>query len=272
MKTLITTTLMLIGLAFTIPMKSAMAQKNSELLGTDNPFKFNNLDVTLGWSQSNMSITNGLLLQTQLLPTFNINAENNVGFFSIQNGAGLWLYKKDQLKVGASINYMLGRYAKYDAKYTPLGDVSGAFDAYIWLEWQPIKDAVTVYGNYARTAEASYRAYGQLGLTLGVPVVGPLNAFLDLNFNYANQTYWQKYYGLDARQALASARTPYLFNQGGLLNGAGLLGLDLVLDKDSDLVVGVGQLKYSKGLASSPLIAQSEQQTLLLVWNQKLNP
>lgn len=272
MKTLISSSLMLICFALIIPMKSALAQSESDPNGLDKLFKFNSVDVTMGWSQSNMSITNGLLIQTQLLPTFNVNAENQQGFLSVQNGAGLWLYKTDQVKVGASINYMLGRYAKFDPRYIPLGDVSGAFDAYTWLEWQPIKDAVTFYGNYARTADTSYRSYGQLGVTLGVPVVGPLNAFIDLNFNYANQNYWQKYYGVDARQALSSARPQYVVSQGGLLNGAGLLGFDLVVSKDSDLIIGAGQLKYSKALSPSPLITQAQQQTLLLVWNQKLKP
>jgi outer membrane scaffolding protein for murein synthesis (MipA/OmpV family) len=270
MKTLITSFAIFVGFALAFGANCVWAQTDHMTTPLERLFDFNTLDVTLGWSQSNMSITNGLLIQTQLLPTLNVNAENNKGFLSVQNGAGLWLHKMDQLKVGASINYMLGRYAKFDSRYIPLGDVSGAFDAYAWLEWQPIKDAVTAYGNFARTTDASFRSFGQVGLTLGVPVVGPLNAFLDINFNYANQNYLQKYYGVDTRQALLSARLPYLVSQGGLINGAGLLGLDLMLGKESDLIIGAGQLKYSKRMSSSPLITQAEQQTLLLVWNQKL--
>jgi len=270
MKTLITSLATLMGFALAVSGNCAWAQTDRISNPLDRLFEFNTLDVTLGWSQSNMSITNGLLIQTQLLPTLNVNAESQKGFFSVQNGAGLWLHKTDQLKVGASINYMLGRYAKFDTRYIPLGDVSGAFDAYAWLEWQPIKDAVTAYGNYARTTDSSYRSFGQVGLTLGVPVVGPLNAFLDINYNYANQNYLQKYYGVDTRQSLFSVRTPYFISQGGLINGVGLLGLDLMLSRESDLIIGAGQLKYSKRMSSSPLITQAEQQTLLLVWNQKL--
>lgn len=270
MKTLITSPLFFFLCLLAFSMKGAWAQTDSEPKGLESFINLNGVDVTLGWNQSNMSITNGVLLQTQLLPTFNFNAENSKGFLSVQNGAGLWLLKTEELKIGASINYMLGRYAKYDPKYIPLGDVSGAFDVYSWLEWQPIKDAVTTYANYARTADTAYRSYGQLGVTLGLPVMESLNAFVDLNFNYANQTYLQKYYGVDARQAISSARAPFVFGQGGMINGAGLVGLDVVLSKRSDLILGAGQLKYSKSLSTSPLMAQAQQPTLLLVWNQKL--
>ncbi len=272
MKTLITKSIFLCALFLALPIEVVKAQSGIFPSAEEDFLKPKNMDVTLGWSQTNLSITNGVLLQTQLLPTFNFNAENAKGFLSIQNGAGLWLFRDEDVKVGASVNYMLGRYAKFDPKYAPLGDVSGSFDAYLWAEWQPIKEAVTAYANYARTVDASYRAYGQLGVTLGLPLIGPFNAFADLNLNYANQTYLQKYYGVDARQSMASARSTFLPTQAGLINGAGLMGLDMVVSKDSDLILGAGQLKYAKNVSVSPLNAQAQQKTLLLVWNQKLKP
>ena len=250
---------------------SAFSQNNASLSWSQEWFTPSSKDVTIGWSQSNLSLTNGVLIETQLLPSFNFNAENKTGFLSVQNGAGLWLYKSEGLKVGASVNYMLGRFERFDRRYTALGDVSGAFDAYAWAEWQPIKEAVTAYANYARTMDTTYRSYAQIGLTLGLPIINSVNAFADLNFNYANQTYLQKYYGVDAHQSTVSARMPFALSRGGLVNGASLLGLDVVFSKKADLLLGAGALKYSKELSLSPLIAKDQQRTLLVVWSQKLN-
>jgi hypothetical protein len=271
MKTLIMKKNWILVVAMCISPLLALSQSSSTLSLPQELFKSSSKDVSFGWSQSNLSLTQGVLVQTQLLPTFNFNAENQIGFLSVQNGAGLWLYKSEGLKVGASLNYMLGRFEKFDRRYAALGDVSGAFDAFTWVEWQPIKDAVTAYANYARTLDAAYRAYAQVGLTLGFPITDSLNAFADVNFNYANQTYAQKYYGIDARQAIVSARTPFSLSSGALLNGASLVGLDLVLSKNTDLLLGAGTLKYSKDLSQSPLITQAQQKTLLMVWSQKLN-
>ena len=257
-----------IALSYT---EAAFAQNPTSSTVFDTELNSKNIDVTLGWSQSNLSITKGVLIEAQFLPTFNANVENQLGFLSVQNGAGLWLYKSPAVKVGASVNYMLGRFERFDRRYTGLGDVAGSFDAYTWVEWQPIKDAVTVYANYARTLGASYRSYAQIGFTLGAPIKDDINFFADMNFNYANQTYVQKYYGIDAHQATVSARTPYTASQGGMLNDANLVGLDFVMGRDRDLILGIGQLKYSHALSTTPLIVQAHQKTLLLVWNQKLN-
>jgi outer membrane scaffolding protein for murein synthesis (MipA/OmpV family) len=254
---------------------SSLAQvfAQNQLTNDDVPSekKSISLDVTLGWSQSNLSLSNGVLTDTQLLPTLNVNFENQMGFLSLQNGFGLWLFKSSELKLGASVNYMLGRFERFDRRYHALGDVSGSFDAYTWFEWQPIKDAITAYANYARTPGATYRTYSQIGLTLGLPISENKNIFADINFNYANEAYWQKYYGIDVRQASISARAPYTMSQGGMLNSVNLIGLDVVIGSESDLILGVGQLNYSRGLTSSPLIVQPHQRTLLLVLNQKLN-
>lgn len=247
------------------------SQNNASLSWSQQWFEPLSQDVTIGWSQTNLSLTNGVLVETQLLPTFNFTAENTIGFLSVQNGAGLWLYKSEDLKVGASINYMLGRFEKFDRRYTALGDVPGAFDAFVWAEWQPIKEAITAYANCARTIDSSYRSYAQVGLTLGLPITNAVNAFADVNFNYANQTYVQKYYGIDAHQSAVSARMPFALRRGGLVNGASLLGFDLVINKHAELLLGAGALRYSKELSLSPLIAQAQQKTFLMVWSQKLN-
>jgi len=227
-------------------------------------------EVTYGINRSNQSLLNGVLVTYKNDPTINVTYETAKGFASVQNGLGLWLVRNEQVKVGYSINYMMGRYASADTRYNGMGNVAGSAAAYAWAEWQPIKDAVTVYGNYSNALRASNGALAQWGVTLGVPVVNKVNAFVDVSRYWANQRYLQTYYGVTSAQAGSSnAYSAYTPTNSGTLYSNTLWGAMVEVTKDIDLVVGMGKSSATGLLMNSPLLDRKTQTNATVVLNQR---
>jgi len=104
-------------------------------------------EVSVGMSRTSQSLTHGVLVNYRSVPTLNVSYETAQGFASLQNGVGLWLAHEELFKAGVSVNYMMGRQEKADSRYVGMGDVAGSAMSYVWAEWQPVKDAITLYGN-----------------------------------------------------------------------------------------------------------------------------
>ncbi|NCV22330.1 MAG: hypothetical protein EBV45_10340 [Chloroflexi bacterium] len=227
-------------------------------------------EVTYGINRSNQSLLNGVLVTYKNDPTINVTYETAKGFASVQNGLGLWLVRNEQVKVGYSINYMMGRYASADTRYNGMGNVAGSAAAYAWGEWQPIKDTVTMYGNYSNALRASNGALAQWGVTLGVPVVNKVNAFIDVSRYWANQRYLQTYYGVTSAQAGSSnAYSAYTPTNSGTLYSNTLWGAMVEVTKDIDLVVGMGKSSATGLLMNSPLLDRKTQTNATVVLNQR---
>ena len=227
-------------------------------------------EVTYGINRSNQSLLNGVLVTYKNDPTINVTYETAKGFASVQNGLGLWLVRNEQVKVGYSLNYMMGRYASADTRYNGMGNVAGSAAAYAWGEWQPIKDAVTVYGNYSSALRATNGALAQWGVTLGVPVVNKVNAFIDVSRYWANQRYLQTYYGVTSAQAGSSnAYSAYTPTNSGTLYSNTLWGAMVEVNKDIDVVLGVGKSSATGLLMNSPLLDRKTQTNATVVLNQR---
>ena len=227
-------------------------------------------EVTYGINRSNQSLLNGVLVTYKNDPTINVTYETAKGFASVQNGLGLWLVRNEQVKVGYSINYMLGRYASADTRYNGMGNVAGSTAAYAWGEWQPIKDAVTVYGNYSSALRATNGALAQWGVTLGIPVVSRVNAFIDVSRYWANQRYLQTYYGVSSAQAGSSnTYSTYTPTTSGTLYSNTLWGAMVAVTQDIDVVIGVGKSSATGLLMNSPLLDRKTQTNATVVFNQR---
>lgn len=227
-------------------------------------------EVTYGINRSNQSLLNGVLVTYKNDPTINVTYETAKGFASIQNGVGLWLVRNEQVKAGYSINYMMGRYASADTRYNGMGNVAGSAAAYAWGEWQPVKDAVTVYGNYSSALRTTNGALAQWGVTMGVPVVHKVNAFVDVSRYWANQRYLQTYYGVSSAQAGSSnTYSAYTPTSSGTLYSNTLWGAMVEATKDIDLVIGVGKSSATGLLMNSPLLDRKTQTNATVVLNQR---
>ena len=242
----------------------------SQISWAQDPGVADKFEVTYGINRSNQSLLNGVLVTNKNDPTINITYETAKGFASIQNGVGLWLVRNDQVKVGYSLNYMMGRYATADTRYNGMGNVAGSVAGYAWGEWQPVKDAVTVYGNYSNALRTNNGALAQWGMTLGVPVVSRVNAFIDVSRYWANQRYLQTYYGVTSAQAGSSnTYSAYTPTTSGTLYSNTLWGAMVEATKDIDVVIGVGKSSATGLLMNSPLLDRKTQTNATVVLNQR---
>ena len=242
----------------------------SQISWAQDPGVADKFEVTYGINRSNQSLLNGVLVTNKNDPTINITYETAKGFASIQNGVGLWLVRNDQVKVGYSLNYMMGRYATADTRYNGMGNVAGSVAGYAWGEWQPVKDAVTVYGNYSNALRTNNGALAQWGMTLGVPVVSRVNAFIDVSRYWANQRYLQTYYGVTSAQAGSSnTYSAYTPTTSGTLYSNTLWGAMVEATKDIDVVIGLGKSSATGLLMNSPLLDRKTQTNATVVLNQR---
>jgi MipA family protein len=255
------------GLPATLLVLSGMCAPSVQAqMGTSDtePLK---LELALGASRGTQSFFKGVLLQSRTDPLIGLNAAKGRWFASVQNGLGYLLTDSPVLSAGVSANYMLGRKESYEARYRGLGNVAGAVGAYGFVEWRPVKDAVTVYANVVSTVGALGAANGSLataGVTLGLPVTSQLSAFADVYANWANTNYAQTYYGVNATQSVASGYAVYR-PQGGLLSSTPSLGLEYAWDTHWRTTGFMGTTRLASLAANSPVVGQRRQPVAALL-------
>jgi outer membrane protein len=228
-------------------------------------------EATYGLSRTNQSLINGVLINYKTAPALNLGYENTRWFASIQNGVGAWLVRDEQLKSGLSINYMMGRNESADKRYAGMGDVAGSAMAYLWGEWQPIKDAVTLYANYGNSLSETDAALGQWGVTFGLPVANQLNVFLDHSRSWGSRQYLQKYYGVSASQSIASGYREFMPSGSGSLYRNTQIGLFIEAHQDIDVILGYGKSTACGMLMGSPMLDRRSQPISTIVLNQRFN-
>jgi outer membrane scaffolding protein for murein synthesis (MipA/OmpV family) len=234
--------------------------------GVDLTDKF---EVTAGVSRTSQSLLHGILVTYKNDPTLNVNYETAQGFASMQNGFGVWLVRDELFKVGVSVNYMLGRQEKADARYAGMGNVAGTAMSYVWTEWQPIKDAITVYGNAGHSSRSASGTLAQWGATLGFPVLNQVNGFVDVSRYWASQRYVQQYYGVSQSQSQTSHYAVFNAHTSGTLYANAQVGFAIELDRDMDLIAAVGRSTASAMLMESPVLNQKSQTLSALVLNRR---
>ena len=241
----------------------------SILVRAEDVASTNKLEVTVGLSRTSQSLLHGVLVTYRNDPALNVNYETSQGFASMQNGVGVWLARDELFKAGLSVNYMMGRQEKTDPRYVGMGNVPGSAMTYAWAEWQPIKDAITLYGNAGNSWHTSSGALAQWGATLGFPLVGELNGFVDVSRYWASQRYVQQYYGVAQNQSHTSGYRQFTAHAFGTLYANAQMGLVVTLDPDMDLVAAYGRSTASGMLMESPLLNQKSQAMSALVLSRR---
>lgn len=235
----------------------------------DDAVPTDKFEVTAGMSRTHQSLLRGVLVTYKNDPTLNVNYETAQGFASMQNGVGVWLARDELFKAGVSVNYMMGRQEKSDSRYVGLGDVAGSAMSYAWAEWQPIKDAVTFYGNAGHSWRSASGTLAQWGATIGFPLIDQVNGFVDVSRYWANQRYVQTYYGVTQSQSQASHYGAFNAHMSGTLYANTQIGVAIELDRDMDLIASYGRSTASAMLMESPLIQQKSQTLSALVLSRR---
>jgi outer membrane protein len=227
------------------------------------------LEVTAGLSRTSQSLVHGVLITFQNEPTLNVNYETAQDFASVQNGVGVWLVRDELFKAGLSVNYMMGRQEKADVRYAGMGNVAGSAMSYVWAEWQPIKDAITFYGNAGNSWHSGSGTLVQWGATIGFPLINQVNGFVDVSRYWANQRYVQTYYGVTQSQSQASHYGAFNAHMSGTLYANAQMGVAIELDRDMDLIASFGRSTASNMLMESPLLNQKSQTLSALVLSRR---
>lgn len=229
------------------------------------------LDVTAGLSRTGQSLLHGVLVTYKNDPTLNVNYETVQGFASMQNGVGVWLARDALFKAGLSVNYMLGRQENADSRYAGMGNVAGSAMSYVWAEWQPIQDAITLYGNVGNAWRSSSGTLAQWGATVGFPLIHRVNGFVDVSRAWADQRYVQQYYGVTQTQSHTSHYVAFNAHRSGTLYANAQLGVAIELDRDMDVIAAYGRSTASAMLMESPLLNQKSQPLSALVLNRRFH-
>jgi outer membrane scaffolding protein for murein synthesis (MipA/OmpV family) len=228
-------------------------------------------EITAGLSRTSQSLLHGVLVTYKNDPTLNVSYETSKGFASMQNGVGLWLVREDLVKAGVSANYMLGRDEKADPRYAGMGSVAGSGMSYVWGEWQPIKDAITLYANAGNSWRSSNGTLAQWGATIGFPLINRVNGFVDVSRYWANQAYVRQYYGVTASQSNSSGYQSFTPHTGGVIYANAQIGLMIEVDRDTDLIGAYGKSSASSMLMESPLLNQKSQAMSALVLSRRFH-
>ena len=235
----------------------------------DNTDMTDKFEVTAGLSRTSQSLMDGVLVTYKNAPSLNVNYETSQGFASMQNGVGVWLARDELFKAGVSVNYMMGRQEKSDSRYQGMGNVAGSAMSFVWAEWQPIKDAITVYSNAGHSWRSASGTLAQWGVTVGFPVVNQVNGFVDVSHYWANQRYLQQYYGVTQSQAQTSHYSVFNAHMSGTLYANAQMGVAIELDRDMDLIASVGRSTASAMLMESPLLNQKSQTLSAIVLSRR---
>ena len=237
----------------------------------DEDLTADKLELSVGMSRTSQSLLHGVLVTYRGAPTLNVSYETAQGFASLQNGVGLWLAHDELFKAGVSVNYMMGRQEKADSRYVGMGDVAGSAMSYAWAEWQPVKDAITLYGNVGNSWHSASGTLAQWGVTLGFPVAQRVNGFVDASRYWANQRYVQRYYGVSTSQSRTSGYSIFNARDSGTLYANTQIGLLLELDHDTDLIAAYGRSTASGMLMESPVVNQKTQAMSALVLSRRFH-
>jgi outer membrane protein len=235
----------------------------------DNTLPTDKLEVTAGMSRTGQSLLRGVVVTFKNDPTLNVNYETAQGFASMQNGVGVWLVREELFKAGLSVNYMMGRQEKADVRYAGMGNVAGSAMSYVWAEWQPIKDAITLYGNAGNSWHSGSGTLVQWGATIGFPLINQVNGFVDVSRYWANQRYVQTYYGVTQSQSQASHYGAFNAHMSGTLYANAQMGVAIELDRDMDLIASFGRSTASNMFMESPLLNQKSQTLSALVLSRR---
>ena len=228
-------------------------------------------EATLGVSRTNQSLLHGVLINYKNDLTINLTYENATGFASIQNGVGIWLVHEELVKAGVALNYMLGRQESADRRYAGMGNVPGSAMSYVWGEWQPIKDAITLYGNFGDSWNASNGKLAQWGMTFGFPVMHRINGFADFSRSWGDQRYVQRFYGVNSSQTTSSGYRPFAVQTSGVLYRNAQIGLVVEFDAQTDVIMAYGKSTATSFLMESPLIDRKSQASSAMLLSRRFD-
>jgi len=212
------------------------------------------LELSAGANLSAVSQIDGVLITPRWSPALDLLYRRDNFFIDSENGIGFALLRDQPLHLGAMLDYQYGRHSEADRRYRGMGDVSGSVAPAVFIEWEPIRDALDIYANASKAVAGTTGWLYKLELSGGLPLTARTNIYFDISSDASDKNYAQAYYGVAAAQATSSGYRTYLPGGGwSTLNAA--LGFEYRHSKNLALNAQLGQLRYLDKAKSSPLVA-----------------
>jgi MipA family protein len=222
------------------------------------------LDFTFGAQRAVSSPFDGVRIRSKTEAVLNVNYERGAWFADTQRGLGYYFIKRPELSLGLALNYQPGREEAKDARYKGLGDVSGAAEARLYGQWQPVPQVWTVYGDAGQAFGGSKGLLYNVGTTVGFPIAGQFSGFVDVYATGGSNKYVQAFYGVNPSQSAASGYAVSQPGGGVFLTGASL-GVQWTVSPKTELVASIGRTHYTGNVGNGPVVQERNQPAAALV-------
>jgi len=210
-------------------------------------------EFSVGENRAVISQIDGVLINPEWSGAIAALYQHDRFFIDTENGIGYRMLNNATLHAGLALDYQYGRHERSDERYRGLGNVSGSIAPAVFVEWEPIKNAVDIYANASKATSGSSGWLYKVELTAGLPINSVLNFFVDLVGSAADKNYAQSYYGVSYPQSLSSYY-PMYSPRGGFLNFTSSIGMQYQHSKNISVSTQIGRYQYLDSAAHSPLV------------------
>jgi MipA family protein len=214
--------------------------------------------ITTGAEYSTSSLTGGVRTRPRWSPLLDIEYTRGRFFLSTGRGLGYNVVQSDVFTLGVGAAYNPKRKAADDPRLRGLGDVAASPLVLLTADWNPAGDFIHVYASYTGATKRANGSFLTVGTTVGFPLFGKLNGFVDLSAVIADRNYMQTYYGITAAQSATSGYAVFT-PRAGLVNASLSLGLDYELSKEWSLGASVGRTRLTRDAAKSPIFPRRDE-------------
>lgn len=132
-------------------------------------------------------------------PLINIVWRDTI-FLNSRKGLGAYVWNRNNIKLGLSIGYTIGRDEDNSSHLDGLGDIKSGANANVLLEWTP--------GNVALDAHYEQQITGQdtgfqvhLGAGYNLQITKKVSIVPTVKTTYASSDYMEEYFGISQRQS-----------------------------------------------------------------------
>ncbi|MBI4912022.1 MAG: MipA/OmpV family protein [Acidobacteria bacterium] len=230
-----------------------------------------NLEASLGVQVGTESSTSWMLPAPKSSPLVDLNFQHGRFFASGRRGVGWELVQDSRLTVAAGLGCVPGRREPEDDRLRGLGDVPASPALAATFDWHPLGDFLHAYLSLVKATRSGSGSPQTAGITLGFPVGGRVNGFLDLSQTWGDRNFVQRFFGVDSSQS-ASSRYPVFRPGAGRVNGAAVLGLATPVARKWSLVGTLGHTWLLGDCARSPIPARRHHATASLAVKFSIHP
>lgn len=210
-------------------------------------------EFSVGENRALISQREGVLINPQWSPVIDAIYRHDGFFIDTENGIGYRVLSDEKLKSGVALDYQYGRREQADSRYRGLGNVNGSVAPAVFVEWEPIKDAVDLYVNASKAVAGSTGWLYKMELTAGLPINSRFNFYIDIATHAGDKNYAQNYYGVSVGQSLSSYYSIYR-PSGGFLSMESSAGIQFQYSKNFSISTQAGRSQYLNSAAQSPLV------------------